>query len=202
MQAARTEALQARTAADRAVSSRAALIARIDARRDLTAQLAGELEVARDRLQQQIANLAAGRAAEPVAVPIAPFRGALDWPVAGAITGRFGQTGNRLAGSAVRNGIEIVAPQGTPVRAVHSGDVAFADSFAGFGTLVILNHGANYYSLYGYLASIAVARGDHIEGGAELGRVGSAPAGPSGLYFEFRVDGRSVDPVQWLKPRS
>jgi len=46
-----------------------------------------------------------------------------------------------------------------------------------------------------------VARGDQVQTGQELGRVGLAPAGPSALYFEVRIDGRSVDPVQWLKKR-
>ena len=79
--------------------------------------------------------------------------------------------------------------------------MAYADVFTGFGNLVILDHGGNDYSLYGYLASMAVARGDRVEAGTELGRVGLAPAGPPALYFEMRVDGRSVDPVQWLKSR-
>ncbi len=200
MQEARAAALRARLAADRALASRTALIAQIDARRDLTAQLAGELDVARARLQQQLADIAAGRTAEPIAVPIAAFSGSLDWPVSGTVTGRFGQTVNRLGGSAVRNGIEIGAPYGTVVRAVHGGEVAFADTFSGFGNLVILNHGGDYYSLYGYLASTSVVRGARVDGSAELGRVGLAPAGPPALYFEFRVDGRAVDPVQWLIP--
>jgi septal ring factor EnvC (AmiA/AmiB activator) len=79
--------------------------------------------------------------------------------------------------------------------------VGFADAFTGFGTLVIVDHGANNYSLYGYLASASVERGQTVESGMELGRVGSAPAGPPALYFEMRIDGRSVDPVQWLKGR-
>ena len=66
---------------------------------------------------------------------------------------------------------------------------------------LILEHGPNNYSLYGYLSDIAVERGATVEAGAELGRTGSAPAGPPALYFEMRIDGRSVDPLQWLKAR-
>jgi septal ring factor EnvC (AmiA/AmiB activator) len=135
-----------------------------------------------------------------VAVPLGALRGALEWPVVGRVTGRFGGA-NRGTPGAVRNGVEIAAPAGTPVTAVHGGTVAFAEAFAGFGNLVIVDHGANTYSLYGYLASIGVTRGQTIEGGAELGRVGEAPAGPAALYFELRVDGRSVDPLQWLRAR-
>ena len=193
------EAQRARFAAQRAVAAREALIAEIDQRRDLNAQLAGELGVAAQRLQQQVVSLAAGRPAESVAIPIASFRGALDWPAAGRVSAAFGVPAR--PGGAARNGMEISAPEGTPVAAVHPGTVDYADAFSGFGNLVILDHGGNYYSLYGYLGSVEVTRGQHVDAGTELGRVGTAPAGPAALYFELRVDGRSVDPIQWLKPR-
>jgi septal ring factor EnvC (AmiA/AmiB activator) len=167
----------------------------------LNAQFAGELQVAYERLQQQIANVAAGRAAEPVSVPIAPFRGTLEWPAPGRIAVRFAQPSGRPGDTTVRNGIEIAAPEAAPVLAVHPGTVSYAEPFTGFGNLVILDHGGNTFSLYGYLASIGVSRGASVEAGAEIGRVGAAPAGPAALYFEVRVDGRSVDPVQWLRPR-
>ncbi|HYS27349.1 MAG TPA: peptidoglycan DD-metalloendopeptidase family protein [Vicinamibacterales bacterium] len=188
LEAAAKDADRARLASQRAVAAREALLTQIDQRRDLNAQLAGELDVAYRRLQDQLANVAAGRPAEAVAVPLASFRGALDWPVAGRFT-------------RARNGIEISAPEGTPVAAVHPGTVDYADAFSGFGNMVIVDHGGNYFSLYGYLGSIDVARGDHVDAGAQLGRVGTAPTGPPSLYFELRVDGRSVDPLQWLKPR-
>lgn len=201
LQAGEAKALQARTAADRALAARTALVAQIDARRDLNAQFAGELQLASERLQQQVANLGAGRPAEPVAIPLAPFRGALDWPVAGTITGQFGQRSGRQDDVAVRNGVEIAAVEGSPVHAVHSGTVSFADPFTGFGNLVIVDHGANTYSLYGYLGAMSVTRGDAVDSGTELGRVGLAPAGPATLYMEIRIDGRSVDPVEWLRTR-
>jgi len=192
------QAASARFGAQRAVAAREALIAEIDQRRDLNAQLAGELGVAAQRLQQQLAN-PGGRTGEPVTIPIASFRGALDWPVAGRITAAFGAPAR--PGGVARNGMEISAPEGTPVTAVHPGIVDYADAFSGFGNLVIIDHGGNHYSLYGYLGAVEVARGQHIDAGTELGRVGTAPAGPPSLYFELRVDGRSVDPIQWLKPR-
>jgi septal ring factor EnvC (AmiA/AmiB activator) len=136
-----------------------------------------------------------------VAIPLAPFRGALEWPVPGRITGRFGQRDSRSGDPATSNGIQIAAPEGTPVRALHPGTVSYADAFTGFGNLVIVDHGANTYSLYGYLSSITAARGAAVDATSEVGRVGTAPAGPAALYLEIRVDGRSVDPVQWLKPR-
>jgi septal ring factor EnvC (AmiA/AmiB activator) len=125
----------------------------------------------------------------------------LDWPVVGPLRTRFGAPVGASGSEASRNGIEIAAPAGTPVAAVHGGTVGFAGAFVGFGNLVILDHGSNTYSLYGYLGSASVEQGQTVQGGTELGRVGSAPAGPTALYFEMRVDGRSVDPLQWLRAR-
>jgi septal ring factor EnvC (AmiA/AmiB activator) len=192
-------ARRARGLAEKAVADRASLIEQIDSRRDLTAQYVGELQVARERLDQQITGLAPGRGA--VAVPLAPFRGGLEWPVAGDVASRFGQPTGRQGAPLVRSGMEIAAPEGTIVRAIHSGTVGYAEGYTGLGTLVILDHGGNNFSLYGYLLSLNVQRGEAVEAGAELGRVGPSPAGPPELYFELRIDGRSVDPVQWLRPR-
>jgi len=203
LQAKTAEARRAKSAADGAVASASELIRQIDSRRDMTAQYVGELQDAYGKLQQQVTALSTEKpaGAEPVAVPLRPFQGTLDWPVQGRIIGFFGQPSNRLGGGAVRNGIEIAADEDTPVRAIHGGSVGFAGAFTGFGTLVILDHGGNGYSLYGYLASTALEQGQTVETGAEVGRVGLAPAGPPTLYFEMRIDGRSVNPVQWLKPR-
>lgn len=192
------DAQQARRRAEEAVAARNALIEQIDSRRDLTAQYVGELEVAHARIESQSGTLAG---AQSLLVPLAPFRGTLDWPVVGAVTGRFGQPSNRPGGALVRSGIEVASPEGTAVRAVHGGTVSYAEGFAGLGTLVILDHGDTNYSLYGYLSSVSVQRGQTVEAGGEVGKVGASPAGPPALYFEMRIDGRSVDPVQWLRPR-
>ena len=130
-----------------------------------TAQLAGELDVAYQRLQEQVVNLLAGRPVEGVTIPMASFRGALDWPA----PGRYVHA---------RNGIEIMAPEGTSVTAIHPGTVDYADTFSGFGNMVIIDHGSNYFSLYGYLSSIGVTSGQHVDAGTELGKVGTAPSGP------------------------
>ena len=84
---------------------------------------------------------------------------------------------------------------------MHEGRVAFAGPFAGFGNLVILEHGEGDHSLYGHLRVLGVARGDAVERQAVLGETGLTPAGVPGLYFELRIDGRAVDPLQWLKRR-
>ncbi len=186
--------------AARAVAARAALVARIDAQRDLNAQLAGELDAARARLAATVSSLSPGAAP---ALPFRPFRGALDWPVPGVVATRFGlDRSSRYGTTIARNGIEIGAQAGTAVVAVHEGTIAYAAPFTGFGPLVIVDHGARSYTLYGYLASLDVTKGARVDKGARLGAVGLAPGtGRPALYFEVRVDGKPSDPLQWLRPR-
>jgi murein hydrolase activator len=196
----RADAEKARSAADRAVEDRNAIIKGIDRQRDLNAQLAGELMGAQQNLQARLREIAGGpAAAEPAALPLRAFRNDLDWPVPGSVRQRFGDAAGNRKG--LSNGIEIAAPEGTPALAIHGGTVAFAATFAGYGNLVILDHGAQAFSLYGNLLEIAVARGAHVERGQPVGSVGFAVTGSAGLYFELRVDGRAVDPLQWLKKR-
>ena len=192
------EAERAQAGLARAAESRSALIRDIDNRRDLNAQLVGELQAAQQKLQATLHELSAGSTAgEPAALPLRPFRGDLDWPVSGPLTRRTG----RQAGAATPNAITIAAAEGSPVAAVHDGVVAFADAFGGFGNLVIVDHGSQSFSLYGDLLEMSVKKGARIERGQAIGSVGPAPAGPPELYFELRIDGQSVDPLQWLKKR-
>ena len=55
------------------------------------------------------------------------------------------------------------------------------------------------FSLYGYLADIDVVSGERVSRGQRLGSVGAALDGEPALYFELRIDGKPVDPLQWLK---
>ena len=64
---------------------------------------------------------------------------------------------------------------------------------------MILDHGSQTFSLYGDLLEPAVKKGDRIDRGQRVGSVGPTSTGATGLYFELRIDGRPVDPLQWLK---
>jgi septal ring factor EnvC (AmiA/AmiB activator) len=186
---------KAQAAAQRATQAKTDLIRDIDKKRDLNVQLSSELQAAQQRLQATLRDLATGAAApEAAQLPLRPFRGALDWPVEGTVARRFGR------GSAA-NGIEINAPEGASALAVHDGTVAFAGPFSGFGNLVILDHGAQTFSLYGDLLDIGVKKGARVDHGQPVGTAGPIPSGSEGIYFELRVDAKPVDPLQWLKKR-
>lgn len=198
-----TAAARERVAAAQAASAHEDLIRRIDQRRDLAAQLVGELQAARQKLQRTLDE--AGRGGADGAAPELPlrlFKGDLDWPAPGRLASRFGNPQIRRVPSAfAASGIRLATVPSTTVRAIHDGTVTFAGAFQGLGNLVILDHGGLAFSLYGYLAEVSAAAGARVTRGQPVGLAGFALDGSPALYFELRVDGKPVDPLQWLKQR-
>lgn len=195
------DALRARAAVDAAVAARNKLIDDLDKRRDLAAQYVAELQEAQAELERTLTTT--GAASSVVALPIAPFKGDVPWPVTGRVSAHFGKVPSGLFGTTiVRNGIEVSVPEGTTATAVHEGKVAYAAPFSGFGTLVIVDHGDSAFTLYGHLLDAAVSVGTNVSRGTPLGHVGLSPSGGAALYFELRIDGRPVDPLEWLRSNS
>jgi len=191
----------ARAALQKSVAERNRLVEAIDRDRDVAARYAGELQSARLELERTLASLSAPTNA--VTLPIAPFKGDLDWPVRGIVHSRFGTAEPDRPGTAiVRNGIEVAATERSAVTAIHGGHVSYAAPFLGRGTLVVVEHGNGVQSLYGYLANVVVSVGSVVDRGSPIGQVGPAEMsrpGGAALYFELRVDGQPVDPLQWLR---
>jgi septal ring factor EnvC (AmiA/AmiB activator) len=193
----RAEARRADAEVVRAARNRSDAIAEIDRQRDLNAQLSGELQGAHQKLQSTLGTLDGTAPVERATLPLKTLRADLEWPSAGDVRRRF--TRPAPGSTFASNGIEIAAVEGAGVSAVHDGTVVFADAFAGYGNLVIVDHGAQAFSLYGNLLEISAKKGDLVDAGGPLGTVGAGVAGPAGLYFELRVDGQPVDPLQWLR---
>jgi septal ring factor EnvC (AmiA/AmiB activator) len=126
------------------------------------------------------------------------------WPVTGRIISYFGKSKDPQFHLEVDNsGIQIQAAEGTPIHAVASGVVKFADWFKGYGKLVILDHGRGYYSLYAQAATLNVSEGQSVASGQVLGSVGDTDSlVGSSLYFEIRKNGVPQDPLHWLKYRN
>jgi murein hydrolase activator len=200
VEALQKDAVRARAAVGAAVAARNRMIEDLDERRDLAAQFVAELQQAQAQLEATMASAEAGSSV--TALPIRPFRGDLPWPIDGEVRARFGrQSAGRFGTGIVRNGIEVSAAEGATAAAVHEGTVAFAAPFSGFGTLVIVDHGGSAFTLYGHLLDASVKAGTNVSRGAPLGRVGLAPSGGAALYFEVRIDGRPVNPLEWLRGR-
>ncbi|MEX1827901.1 peptidoglycan DD-metalloendopeptidase family protein [Luteibacter sp. CQ10] len=144
------------------------------------------------RLQKVIdeAAKAAEPAPSPKGTPTAPLgnlRGNLPWPANGAV-------------HAYGNGVIIVAPRGSEVKAVARGRVVFANFLRGYGMMIIVNHGNGFMSMYGNNETLLHGVGDMVEAGEAVGTA-AAPAGDSGAYFELRQGGKPIDARGWLGKR-
>jgi murein DD-endopeptidase MepM/ murein hydrolase activator NlpD len=118
------------------------------------------------------------------------------------VTGFGPKVHPRFGTETVRHGIEIAAPAGAPVRAVHGATVLHRGWLRGYGTLVVLDHGQGYYTLYAHLSDTLVDDGDRVEAGQVVARVGETGAVEGArLYFEVRYQGRADDPERWLRRR-
>ena len=98
----------------------------------------------------------------------------------------------------LQSGLLIAAEPGAPVQAVADGKVVYADLYQSFGPMVILDHGAGWFSLYTHLEALAVAKGQVLKQGEQLGSVGTTLDGPR-LGFEIRHLTQPQDPNKWLK---
>jgi len=94
-------------------------------------------------------------------------------------------------------GVEMLARPGTAVLAVHTGRIAFADDYGTYGKVVIIDHGEQYFSVCGDLATIDVSVGNDVGAGARIGTVGQTK-GQGVLYFELRHGADTLNPAPWL----
>ncbi len=181
-----------------------------DQRRQLLAKLDSSISSAGDevatlkdreaRLARVLARLGDAMARFPrdSEAPFPSAKGHLAWPVQGKLTGDFGDP---IAGGAVRRkGVLFASPEGTTVRAIYHGRVAFADWLPGLGLLIVIDHGDGYMSLYGHNEALLKEAGDWVTPGEPIAQVGDTggQAKPS-LYFEIRHNGRAVDPHAWIR---
>lgn len=93
------------------------------------------------------------------------------------------------------SGIDIAAPQGTPIYAANGGPILYAGwNNWGYGSTVVIGHGA-WSTLYGHMSSIAVRCGQTVAAGQIIGYVGSSgnSSGPH-LHFEVRYRNQPADP--------
>jgi len=125
------------------------------------------------------------------------LRGRLASPISGTVAARFGA---KRADGPVWRGMFIKAPEGTDVRAVGPGRVVYAKWMRGWGNMIIVNHGGEYLSIYGFNETLLKHEGDAVKAGDVIASAGSTGGnGESGLYFELRHLGKPIDPAGWVK---
>jgi septal ring factor EnvC (AmiA/AmiB activator) len=117
------------------------------------------------------------------------------YPVRGEVVQRFGKTKvTDFADMIFSKGFEYKTAEGSQVRAVLGGRVAFAGEMPGYDTVVIIDHGARSYSLYGRLGKSFVSKGDLIGQKEPVGVTSVPDERGRNFYFETRKNGTPVDP--------
>jgi len=193
-------------AVNRERSRREVLLARIRDRQEIQRAAIEALKEAAQELEREIQGLSQqseDRALRrPVSSkPLAAAKGLLIFPVKGRIQNTYGPYRlPRLNIQAFRNGVDIAAERGEPVRAVHAGTVLYASWFRAYGNIVVIDHGDHYYTVYAHLEDVFKSVDNRVEAGDVIATVGDSGAmGATGLYFEIRHYDRPLDPLEWLK---
>lgn len=117
------------------------------------------------------------------------------WPVRGEIISEYG-----VRDGSHHDGIDIKAPEGTPVKAAGDGRVVFVDNdMRGYGNIVILKHGDDFFTVYAHNKENLVKDGDDVAKGdviAEVGDTGNATV--CHLHFEVRQGKKVRNPLFFL----
>ena len=153
------------------------------------------------QLDNQMRSLQAGKMPNFNQSSFPNYKGRLIFPVKGKIISTYGpSTTGDYKSYTFQKGIDIKVERGEPVKAVFKGVVMFASWLKGYGNLMIINHGDNYYTLYAHVEEIFKSKDEQVDTGEVI-----ATAGDTGsikgmcLHFEVRHHGKPVNPMKWLR---
>jgi murein DD-endopeptidase MepM/ murein hydrolase activator NlpD len=125
------------------------------------------------------------------------------WPVLGPINSGFGERIDPILGNGVgefHKGVDIGAPDGTPVHAPANGRVIRTGMESGYGRIVEIDHGNGITTLYGHLSGWNVVPGQMVVKGQVIAFVGhSGRVTGSHLHYEVQVHGVAVNPHRYLR---
>ncbi|TWT27022.1 M23 family metallopeptidase [Planomicrobium sp. CPCC 101110] len=122
--------------------------------------------------------------------------GKFEWPAEGGyISSKRGKRWGRW-----HNGIDIARPEGFAIKAADHGIVKAAGPAGTLGNRVIIDHQNGYETIYGHLKSIDVKKGQKVQAGTKLGKMGSTGRSTGvHLHFEISLDGKTKNPLRYIK---
>jgi len=133
-------------------------------------------------------------------LPFSTQKGLLIMPVRGRIVSLFGPYRNpKFNVENFRSGIGIQTEMGEPVKAVFGGRILYSSWFKGYGNMIIIDHGDNFYTVYAHLDETFKLKDETVEPGEVIATAGDTGSlvGPN-LHFEVRHHGKPLDPIIWL----
>lgn len=134
-----------------------------------------------------------------VAKPTPPPRSSsgFDWPLEGRLASRYGPK----EGGTHNDGINILARQGTPVKAAEAGVVVYAsNALQGYGHLLLVKHAGGWITAYAHNERLLVREGQTVSKGQVIARVGNTGGVTEPqLHFEIRKGRKALDPLRYLR---
>lgn len=175
-------------------STKANLLAKTQAEQQKYTSLVGTLEQEREEIENEIEGIEAGKIDALDLSKIPAFKhGLLDWPIKKGdftISQNYGKTSFAKTAykSGFHNGIDLAAPTGTPVLAPLGGKVLGVGNNGkyAYGKWISIDHGNGLVTLYGHLSSQDVKKGEKVDKGEKIGKVGSTGYS-TGPHLHFTV---------------
>jgi murein DD-endopeptidase MepM/ murein hydrolase activator NlpD len=122
------------------------------------------------------------------------------WPLRGWLTSGFGMRNSPFSGNLkMHEGVDIASRVGTPIFASADGIVSEAGTEAGYGKLVVIDHGYGYKTYYGHNSKLFVKVGQRVSRGEKIAAVGNtgSSTGPH-LHYEVRLNGVPLNPKKFF----
>jgi len=123
------------------------------------------------------------------------------WPVMGHITAGFGERLDPFSGEgAFHTGVDVASDYGAPVHVTADGVVIVVENHAGYGRLVVVDHGFGITTWYAHLSAFATIAGARVKRGQVIGYCGISgrSTGPH-VHYEVRVNNAPVNPARYMK---
>jgi len=97
------------------------------------------------------------------------------------------------------NGVDLAAPNGSPILAAYDGTVVAATYSSTMGNYIMLDHGDGLYTIYMHASSLGVSKGEEVSKGQQIAAVGSTgrSTGPH-LHFSVRLNGAYQNPWNYI----
>ena len=128
------------------------------------------------------------------------LKGQLSWPASGKVISKFGRKWNSELKTTTNNtGIDIKGKPGTPISAVMGGIVTTITFIRGYGNIIIIDHGGDFFTIYSHVTKIQTNVDSEVRAGDILAYMGdSGSINGAKLHFEIWGKDQKLDPEKWL----